>query len=110
MWTATDLEAVELLKQGWGDPKGRELEETEIIDLVPKGELREKWAPFIHTHHYQTHTSFYDSWLAKHPRRSCEAWRNQFLEAKFISDNQVPTSFNDFGAMVDWFKPLFAAE
>lgn len=107
---ATDVEAVVLLKEGWGDPKIRQLEQTEIIDIIPEAELAKKWAPFIHTHHYETHQSLYDSWLVKHPRRTCEAWWNQYLEAKFISDNQVPDHFDGFEAMVTWFTPLLEAE
>ncbi len=30
--------------------------------------------------HYSIHGSFYDSWLARHPRRSCEAFLDQTME------------------------------
>jgi len=62
---ATDQEAVELLKQGWGDKYGRQLEEIEIVDIISEEGLREKWRSFIHSHHYRTTESFYSSMLAK---------------------------------------------
>jgi len=72
----SDLEAVGLMKQAWGDPSARQLEEVEIIDIKPEAELRKKWDPFILGHHYRTCASFYDSFTANHPRRTCDAmWR-----------------------------------
>src|SRR6185437_6835505 len=34
--------------------------------------LRATWDPFIHTHHYQVHSSFCDSYVGTHPRRTGE--------------------------------------
>jgi hypothetical protein len=68
----SDHEALDLMKEAWGDTSSRELEQTEIIDIT-KDELTTSWSPFIHTHHYDVHREFADSWLRHHPRRSCEA-------------------------------------
>lgn len=88
----TDVEAFELLKEAWGTVKRRQLEQTEIITRpgANRDTLRETWDPFIHTHHFEIVESFHDSWLAHHPRRSGEAYRNQFLDAKFIDNHTVP--------------------
>ena len=71
----TDVEAVALLKEGWGELSERQFEQVEIIDRPDADEedLRRTWEPFIHTHHYDVFGSFYDSSLANHPRRTCEA-------------------------------------
>jgi hypothetical protein len=108
----TDVEAIALLKEGWGDVNNRELEQTEIINRpgCNEEELRVKWDAFIHSHHYEIHGSFYDSWIAKHPRRSSEAYFKQFLEAKFIDDNPVPKNITDLSKLTEWFKPLLDAE
>ena len=108
----TDIEAVELLKDGWGDPQSRDMEQTEIISRpgADEEQLRETWKPFIHTHHYEIHDSFYESWLGNHPRRSGEAYWNQYWEAKFVSDNPIPRDFGDLRSLVDWFKPLIEVE
>lgn len=108
----TDVEAIDLLKDGWGDPSGREFEETEIISRpgADESELREKWQPFIHTHHYEIHGSFRDSWLGKHPRRSVEAFFRQNIEAQLISDHPVPESGGSLGELVHWFDPLLDVE
>lgn len=108
----TDHEAVKLLKVGWGDVEDRDMEQTEIINRPGSNHetLRKTWDQFIHTHHYEIHDSFFESFIAKHPRRSGEAYWNQYYEAKFISDNPIPTDITSLEKMVDWFKPLFDAE
>jgi hypothetical protein len=90
----SDVKAVELLSQGWGDPNKRELEQIEIIDLKQEDELLTTWDPFIHSHHRVVLKSFYDSWIATHPRRSCEAAWQQFLEAKFLDFPAFPSQLS----------------
>jgi len=108
----TDVEAVALLKEGWGDVEMRQFEQTEIINRPGCDEetLRGTWDAFIHSHHYEIHGSFYDSWIAKHPRRGGEAYYNQYIEAKFIEDNPVPRDFTELTKLVEWFKPLLDVE
>jgi hypothetical protein len=108
----TDVEAIDLLKTSWGTPQERNMEQTEIISRPgsDEEELRDKWDPFIHTHHYEIHDSFYDSWLGNHPRRSGEAYKNQYWEAKFIDNNPVPRNITDIAELVGWFRPLLEVE
>lgn len=108
----TDKEAIELLKKGWGDNNERAMEQTEIINRpgADHDKLRETWDPFIHTHHYDVLEGFYDSFIAKHPRRSIEAYWNQYWEAKFISNNPVPQTFASFDDIAKWYRPLVDAE
>lgn len=108
----TDSEAIKLLKEGWGDVENRNMEQTDVINRPGANHdaLRETWDEFIHTHHYDIYDSFYSSFLAKHPRRSGEAYWNQYCEAKFISDNPVPADIADLRKLVDWFKPLLDIE
>ncbi len=68
----SDKSAVDLLKQAWGDPEDRQLEEISIIDIIDEEEIPVKWKDFIHTHHYQYVKDFYSSYLGIFPRRSCE--------------------------------------
>lgn len=108
----TDVEAIRLLKEAWGDVEQRQFEQVEIIsrpDCDAAG-IRETWSPFIHTHHYDVFGSFFESWIANHPRRTIEAFRSQYLEAQFISNHPVPVDITDLAELVDWFEPLFVAE
>ncbi len=105
----SDTEAVGIMKLAWGEIEKREFEEIEIIDIRNNDDLRQTWSDFIHTHHYETSDSFYDSWIAKHPRRTCEGMWNQLLEAKFVSDNNIPVD-SDFPALHEWYMRLIEVE
>ena len=83
----SDVEAIKLLKNAWGDTEKRQFEQTEIIDIKPEDELADTWSPFIHSHHYEIHDSFFDSTIASFPRRTCECLYDQNLDAHFI-DNE----------------------
>ena len=108
----TDREAIDLLKGGWGKTSDREIEQTEIINRpgADRAQLRETWDPFIHTHHYEVLDSFYDSSIARHPRRSVEAFTTRYLGAQFTDDNPVPRSFATLDEMAEWYRPLLEAE
>ena len=101
----SDVQAVELLKKAWGSPDSREFEEIEIIDVRNEDELRETWSPFIHSHHYRVEDDFYDSWIANHPRRTGEAYLNQFIKAMFIENNPLPKNAG-FEELWEWYERL----
>jgi hypothetical protein len=105
----TDLEAIRLLKEGWGNPDRRELEQTEIIDIKEDQELVQTWREFICAEHYETTTSFYESWIARHPRRTCEAVWNQFMELGFVQNNPIPYHLG-FEDLWKWHRSLMEAE
>lgn len=108
----TDIEAVDLLKRGWGTPAKRNMEQMEIINRPGSShdELAKKWQPFIHTHHFEIHDLFFESWMANHPRRTGEAYFNQYWRAQFIDNNPVPQNTADLAELVAWFEPLMAVE
>jgi len=105
----SDVSAIDLLLNAWGGSQTRSMEQFEIIDVRPEDDLIETWRRFIHSHHYEVHSTVYDSWLFKHPRRSGEAYLNQYLNVLFIEDNLLPSvaSFEDLHA---WFTPLIKRE
>lgn len=105
----TDVEAIQLMRDGWGTNKDRRLEEIEIIDVKSDKELAGTWKEFIHTHHYRTEKSFYDSFMAKHPRRTCEAMWSQLMMVKWIHENPIPKE-DGFQELWRWFEPLRRAE
>lgn len=105
----TDVEAVRLMKSAWGDTVQRELEETEIIDIRSEDDITAKWAPFIHTHHYQTRSDFYDSYIAKFPRRSGEAIWAQVMDCQFLPSREFPRDLS-FDELYEWLAPRLRAE
>jgi hypothetical protein len=108
----TDVEAVAVLKDAWGDVSDRAMEQTEIIGRPGSDvdELREKWDPFIHSHHYDILDDFFRSWMAGHPRRTGEAYASQFWDAQFITENPVPRGVGTLDELIAWFAPLLDVE
>ncbi len=80
----SDAGAIKLFSDGWGDKEKRALEQIEIINTRSEDEILKSWDKFIHTHHYSIHRSFFDSTLAKFPRRSNEAFWDMHMECKFL--------------------------
>jgi hypothetical protein len=99
----TDEEAIAAMSSAWGTPDERNLEQTSFITIQDDEEIRTNWDKFIHSHHYETHSDFYESWIAKHPRRTGEAHWNQYFECKFLPDNPIPREA-DFPELWDWFE------
>lgn len=104
----SDIEAIDAVKAAWGAPEERQFEQIEIIDIRDEDELRATWQPLIHTHHYDVSSSYFDSWLARHPRRAIDQFVEQFLEAQFIDDHPVPREASGFDELWDWFDRLAA--
>jgi hypothetical protein len=105
----SDASAIDLLRTAWGNVNERTLEELEIIDIRGENDLKRTWSAFIHSHHYQVRSDFYDSWIANHSRRTGEAYHNQFMQAKFIRDNPLPRDA-DFPELWDWYSRLCEVE
>lgn len=105
----TDVSAIELMKAAWGEVHDRNMEQTEIIDIKSEEDLHKTWKPFIHSHHDDCLDDFYKSWISNHPRRTGEAYINQYLDGKFIDNNPIPRDLS-FPDLWEWFKPLREAE
>lgn len=111
----TDVEAVELMSNAWGDRYQRNLEQVEIIDIQPEDVTRERWDRFIHTHHYDCCNDYFQSVLAAFPRRTGESFMHEMLPATVAEalqgpTNRVPNRFGTLEEMWEWFRPLIEAE
>lgn len=94
----TDSEAIALMKEAWGSIYDRNLEDFEFIDIRPEAELTDSWSDFIHSHHYQVHSSFFESSLAQHPRRTTVELFDRTMECKFTKATRT------FDPNMDWPK------
>lgn len=105
----TDVEAIAMLQEGWGKSDDRQLEQFSMIDIRPCDEVAKSWESFTHSHHYECYDNFYDTWLIKHPRRSCEALFSAVMNNAPYRNDPLPRlkTFDDLKA---FFEPYFAAE
>lgn len=105
----TDIEAIGLLKKGWGPAEQRSMEETEIIDIKEESELVKVWKPFLYSDHYSVSTDFFNSVLARHPRRTGEIYMAQIINGLCAEGNPVPKD-SSFSELKVWFQQLRDAE
>jgi hypothetical protein len=105
----TDAAAIGVMQRAWGLPSTRALEQTSFITIQSEDQVRETWRPFIHSHHFEVHADFFDSWLANHPRRSGEAYLAQYLDARFIPNNPIPRNAG-FPDLWNWYGQFREAE
>ena len=80
----SDAEAIAMMKKAWGAVNERNLEEIEIIDIRAEEEVLDSWNDFIHTHHFSYHDNFFDSTLARCPRRTCEATFDRLMNCCWL--------------------------
>jgi len=110
----SDFEAMKLLREAWGTPDQRDMEQFELIDVRPEEEIKKSWKNFIHTHHYNYWDSFFECSIARHPRRTIESYRHWArpltLSEAFQEGNRVPENFSTFEEMWKWYTPLIEAE
>ena len=99
----TDEETIAAMSEAWGASDDRNLEQTSFITIQDDDEIQENWSKFIHSHHYEIHSDFYQSWIANHPRRTGEAYLEPIFECKFLPDNPLPRGA-DFPELWDWFE------
>lgn len=111
----SDAEAVELMRSVWGESRAskEEVEWVEIIDILPREQLSKRWRVFIHSQLYNCWSDYFQSVLARFPRRTGERYIHQSYPLTpaqgFQEENPVP-QFKTLKEMWDWHSPLIQAE
>lgn len=106
---ATDVEAAALMGEAWSGDRRRIFETSEVIDIKDKQTLREQWRRFTYSQHFLYASDFYDSWIPRHSRRSCEALYYPTVKGLFVEDADFPRD-SDFNGLRRWIEGLAQAE
>lgn len=106
---SSDVEAVGLLSEAWGDKYQRSMEQTGFIDKIDEDSICKRWEKFIHTHHYDYHNDFYSSIIAKCSRRSVNATFGANFNCIAWEEYPIPkdASWNELD---EWLKPYIEVE
>jgi hypothetical protein len=102
----SDVEAIKLMKSAWGCP---DIEQFEMINITPELELTATWKDFIHSHHYDYSSDFFDSLLGKYPRRTVESFVRNVLDIDPVANHPAPRT-SDFDELWEWHESLAANE
>lgn len=106
---ATDVAAREVMIKAWKRNTTKELAEIDIIDIKSKEEVEGNWHDFITRSHYGTSKSIKNGFLARFPRRSCDALFEFTMMCNTWKDNRIP-ELTSYGILRDWVKPLYQEE
>jgi hypothetical protein len=106
---ATDLEAKELMIEVWQKNTSLEIAEIDLVDIKQREELEETWRGFTYSHHYGVYRDIFNSYLFRHPRRSCEAFFDATMMCRPWKENPFPT-FNTLTELQEWVLPLVQDE
>jgi hypothetical protein len=105
----TDVEARNLMLEVWRKNPTLQLAEVEIIDIRRREELESNWNEFFVSHHYGITDNFFNSYLMKFPRRSCDAFAEATLMLQPWHDNPFPRC-DTTDELHKWIKPLLNEE
>lgn len=105
----SDVEAVDLLSEGWGDKNERSMEQIEILNILDESILIERWDKFILSHHYDTHKEFYASMLGKCSRRSVDACFGANFDCIRWEEFPIPKDAS-WEELKIWLRPYTEAE
>lgn len=110
----SDYEALKILHNAWGGRDERNMEQFEVIDIRTEDVVRECWDSFIHSHHYDYSSDYFESSLANNPRRTSESFFQHYLPftpaEAFSESNPVPKNLKTMNELWDWHRPLLEAE
>jgi len=105
----SDVEAVSLLSQGWGNKEQREMEQVEVIDVADEDVLRSRWDDFILSHHYDIHDNFYASMIGMCSRRSVDASFGANFDCVFWEEHPIPKDAS-WDELDEWLAPYIEVE
>ncbi len=86
----TDVAARELLASAWKANQTTDFGLIEVIDVAPPDEVKANWAEFTVRNNLRLIDDYFSSYLAMHPRRTCEALAMATLQQRPWKDDPVP--------------------
>lgn len=84
----SDLAAIEAMKLAWGRTEEHEYEQIEVINIGEREAVLKSWDRFIFQDHCDYYTSFFDSSIARYPRRTCDVLFYAKMKCRFMYDNR----------------------
>lgn len=105
----SDYEAKKLLLEAWRKVVPEYQAMMSIIDIKSEKEPKKSWLNFIVEDDYMITNNFFDSYLARHPRRSCEAWAMASLQQSPWKENPFPQNIS-LTQLQDWTLQLIEEE
>ena len=82
---------------------------AEIIDIKDHAEIRDYWADYFPYDHHMVCSNFWESSIAKWPRRTAE-WKESASRYGIPSESLEPIKTNSLEELQEWFSELAKTE
>ena len=105
----TDYKAKKLLLNGWKQTPMRRVSHVEIIDNGDADDLRRNWRDFIPFHHDMVIESFWESTIARWPRRTAE-YKTAASFWGTVSERIGPMRIGSLEELQKWHAEIADAE
>ena len=106
----TDVEARRLIHQAWDKNASENHTVMSIIDVKSENEIMKNWNEFIvNDDPIIFNKSFFSSYLAAHPRRTCEAYAMASLQQQPWKENKFPRDIS-LKQLQNWTLQLIEEE
>ena len=105
----TDYKAKELMLDGWEKRPMKHASHVEIIDVGDVSDLRRNWQKFIPLNHDMIVRSFWESTIAKWPRRTAE-YKIKTSWYGTVCERIEPKRTNSLRELQDWHAEIAQAE
>jgi hypothetical protein len=105
----TDVKARELMLKVWQKNQILDFSQFEVVDIKSPSELAISWKDFVVRNNFGTTNNFFDTYLARHPRRSCDSFAMAQLQQMPWRDNSFP-EFEYLADLQAWVQPLLEEE
>lgn len=101
----TDYNARQILLDAWGKEESRGMSHVELIDIARPDQLVENWRDFIPYDHMMHESDFFNSSIARWPRRTFEWKRNASWYGLPSADVGICKT-DSLQELQDWFREL----
>lgn len=105
----TDVEARRVMLDTWHQNEMNEFGEIEIIDIREKLDIEQSWGKFFVRDHYGLHQQFSNTFIACHPRRSCDAFASASLRLTPLEQTPLPDT-DSLATLQEWATHLIREE
>jgi len=105
----TDTEAKELMTNAWNNNLTKDFTQIDLIDIKSKEEVYKNWHEFKIRENFVVCNNFFDTYLATHPRRSCDAFGMATLQQNPWEVNPFPQNLS-LSDLQEWIQPLVHEE
>lgn len=104
----SDMHAIAKMLKKW-EPQQRYMDQLEIIDVRNNSCLYKTWKRFICRDHWDTWKDFYQSTIARYPRKTKEAHKAHYFDGDwnypYVKHSPIPKTYG-FEKLWEWFKGI----